>query len=289
MFLVCTIFHTTLAQDRDSVLQQIDNLKILYQKKDIQNAVRVSNQIHEILISNLPKTKADDKLQSTKLTPISEVLRDEAFGTTIWSLSIQHESKEYKAISHKDYSYALNNFLEYSPQSEYQQALRYKTEMKNSFKWFTVYCDNIAKFLPNSSKRPIPFRFADNNGKKCVILSDIASSSVYNTLRSTSTSRASTVLISCIIPKIRFFYQAFEQTDFEYFGFIIFYGSKDFSEKSDVLNLKAEMLALIIPKDKCLQFIDGLITESEFIGNCDVYLTDRDMMFDYKKIKPQIE
>ena len=291
VFCICFVFQAVSAQQQDYVMQRIDELKKVYQKKDIEKSVLLAKQIHDILSSKLPKPKSDTtaKTQSTWLTPLSEVLKDATFGTTIWSLAIQYQSEEYESINHKDFTKALDTFSEYLPQSEYQQALRYRMEMKDAFKWFTVYCDNIATFLPNTSGRPIPFRFADKDGKKCVIITDMASSSVYNTLRSTSTSRASTVLISCFIPKVRFLYQAFMHTDFEYFGFIIIYGSKDFSEKSDILNLKAEVLAFIAPRDKCQQFIDGLITESEFIGSCDVFLTDRDMMFDYKKVKPQVE
>lgn len=289
LVLICLGSQTALAQKQDSLLQRIDELKRLYQKKDIENSASLSKQIHEILISRLPIPKADTATQPTGLTPVSQVLKDATFGTTTWSLSIQYKSAGYEAITHEDFAKALDAFAEYSPQSECQQAQTHKTEMKEAFKWFTLYCDNIAAFLPNTSKRPVPFRFADKNGKKCVIMTDMASSSVYNTLRSTSSSRASKVLTSCFIPKVKYLYQAFESTDFAYFGFTIVYGSKDFSEKSDALNLKAEMLAFVAPRDKCKQFIEGSLTESEFVEGCDVFLTDRDMMFDYKKVKLKVE
>lgn len=284
--------QVSIAQKKDSILQKIDELKKLYQKKDFEKSAPLAREIQELLSGKVPKASKDTlrQFQPIGLPSLSRVLKDAAFGTTEWSLSIQYKSTDYPAITHDDFAKALYSFGAYSPPEEYQQALKLKTEMQEAFKWFTLYCDNIAAFLPNLSKRPIPFRFADKDGKKCVILTDLASSSVYNTLRSTSKGRASKVLTSCLIPKIRFLFEAFQKTDIDYLGMTIVYGSKDFaSEQSDALNLKAEMLAFVAPKDKCKQFAEGAITESEFVAVCDAYLCDRDMMFDYKKIKLEIE
>jgi len=227
--------------------------------------------------------------QSTILTPLDQVLKDASSGTAMWSLSVHYKDDEHPVITHKQFTEALDTFNEYSPPSEYHEALKYRTEMKGAFKLFGMYCDEIAIFLSNPGKRPIPFRFADKDGKKCVVLTDMASSTVYNTLRTTSKTRAAKVLTSCFIPNIRYLYRAFEKTDIAYFGLTIVYGSKDFSNKSDVRNLKPEMLAFIFPREKCKQFIEGSITESEFVDASGIYLTDRDMMFSFKKVKIQIE
>lgn len=117
------------------------------------------------------------------LPPLAEVLSDATLQTTTWHLSIQYEEKAHKSITHEAYNYALDTFQEYLPVEEYTQAKAIVSEMKDAFQWFTVYCDDIAKFLPNSSGKPIPFRFADKDCEKCVILSDLASSSIYNTLK----------------------------------------------------------------------------------------------------------
>jgi mannose/fructose-specific phosphotransferase system component IIA len=290
LFLLST--QVSMPQKKDSILQKIDELKKVYQKKDFDRCASLAREIQEFVSGKVSKASKDTLPQSksTGLPPLSRVLKDAAFGTTEWSLSIQFKSADYPAITHEDFMKALDSFRAYSPPEEYQQALKLKAEMQEAFKWFTMYCDNIAAFLPNSSKRPIPFRFADKDGKKCVILTDLASSSVYNTLRSTSMVRASKVLTSCLIPKVKFLFEAFEKADIDYLGMTIVYGSKDFaSEESDALNLKAEMLAFVAPKEKCKQFAEGAITESEFVAVCDAYLCDRDMMFDYKKIKLEIE
>lgn len=49
------------------------------------------------------------------------------------------------------------------------------------------------------------------------------------------------------------------------------------------------MFTFIFSRDKCKQFINGLITESEFVEESETFLTDRDMSFDVKKVKLQIE
>lgn len=240
----------------------------------------------------LPKPAKDTvvKHQSTGWPTTLQVIKDAAFGTTMWSLSIQHENSGHPALTHEQLNSALNTFNEYYPNSEYQAALLYRNEMKDAFKFFTIYCDNIAAFLPNPSKRPIPFRFADKDGKKCVILTDMASPTMYNTIRTTSRSRAAKVLTSCLIPNVSYLYEAFEKSDIAFLGLTIVFGSKDFSVKSDVMNLKPEMLAFVCPREKCKQFIEGIITESEFIDASDVYITDRDMSsLDFKKVKLQIE
>jgi hypothetical protein len=248
-----------------------------------------------LMMISFSKVLAQAKKTTTEnyIPALSLVLTDASFGTTTWSLSIQHQSSEYLPITHQQYTKALDSFAEYLYPGEYRQALKYRSEMKEAFKWFTLYCDNLAIFLPNASKRPIPFRFADKDGKKCVLLTDLASSTVYNTLRTTSNSRASKVLTACLIPKIKYFYEGFQKTDFAYFGLTIVYGSKDFSIKESsprsVVDLKAEMLAFITSKEKCRQFSQSIITESEFIDNSDVYLTDRDMTYDLKKVRLQIE
>lgn len=226
--------------------------------------------------------------QGKVLPPLITVLKDASFSTVIWELAIEFK-KDSNSISHEQYATALNTFGKYEPNGEHEYAQKYRDEMKDAFSQFSYYCENAGLFLSNSQNRPIPFRFAEKNGKKAVLLVDMASQSIYNTLRNSSTGRASKVLQSCLIPKIKSLCEAFKKTDMAYFGLSITYGSKDFSNDEEVLNLKPEVLTFVASREMCKRFSDGSITESEFVDGSDTYLTDRDMIFDFKKIKPNME
>lgn len=233
------------------------------------------------------KTKSSTSKKLNNLPELSSVIKESSWQTTEWALCIQYKSE--KPIAHEQMETVIDTFGVYSPPAEYQQALKYRNEMKDAFQWFTVYCDNIASFLPSSSNRKIPFRFAKKEDKICVLLSDMASSHIYNTLRLTSKGRASKILESCLLPKIKYLYDAFKKTNINYFGFIIYYGSQDFSEGSYTLTLEPEMLAFIASSSNCEKFINGSITESEFVIGGESYLTDRDMLSGFKKVKLDIE
>ncbi len=52
---------------------------------------------------------------------------------------------------------------------------------------------------------------------------------------------------------------------------------------------RAEFLGFFAPVNKIRQYVSGDITEDELIDNADVYISDRDMVVDIKKIKIALE
>jgi len=281
----------TVAQERDPILEKLEELREAYEDGNLEKAVSISIELKGLLEKKSPSQQevARKKQTNSQLDSPISILNKATLQKFKWSLSIAYRDHEYPPISHDSFMTAMNEFKQYEPMSEYRLAAKYRTELRNALEWFSYYCDNIGVFLDNIWHRPIPFRFAEKDGRKYVFLTDLASETVYNTLRSTSKSRAATVLTSCLLPKLSQVYDALKSTEFDYFAFTIIYGSKDFLDNSDALNLKAEMLGLVVQKDKCKDFINGEITESEFLQASDVYICDRNMYVDVKKVKLAID
>lgn len=277
---------------KDPIMIKMDQLKESYAKGDIASVASILVELQKHF-----ESKATQEIKSPaptgsalKLPPVIDILRSSSqMSRTIWSLSIEYESKDYPVQTHDDVMKALDALAPYEPKSEYQFSKKYKTQLKEALKWYTIYCNNIAKFLSNTGKRPIPIRFAAINDKAAVLIVDIASTTIFNTLRSTPKNRAAQVISSCILPNIKHLGEAFENTEISYCGINITYGSKDFSDKDSVSNLKPEVLTFIVPITKIRAFTSGTLTESEFVDYADIYLCDRDMISDIKKIKIQID
>jgi hypothetical protein len=91
---------------------------------------------------------------------------------------------------------------------EREEIWKLNPEMQALIKSLTSYCGETAKFLIQN-----PFRLAQRDGKKYVVLTSMASTTQYNTLTTTSYRRAAKVLTSCLMSKMKDFYTAFEKTD----------------------------------------------------------------------------
>ena len=135
----------------------------------------------------------------------------------------------------------------------------------------------------------LPVRFASFKDKTVLLISQIGVETVFNTLSLGTKERAARIISSNMIPELKRLYDTFKDTDLGYLGMVIAYGSKDFSEKSDVLNLKEEVVSLVVAKDTIQSFIQGEVTDNELVKNSSVFLSDRDMVFDVKKIEVELE
>jgi hypothetical protein len=86
------------------------------------------------------------------------------------------------------------------------------------------------------------------------------------------------------------FHSALKDSDISYYGMVVFFGSKDFSNDDDVLNLKPEMVSVIISTEQYKKYSEGTITDDDLINSADVYSTDRCFGYcDAKKIKIKLD
>jgi hypothetical protein len=134
----------------------------------------------------------------------------------------------------------------------------------------------------------VPIKISNYNvSSKLFLIKGIASTDIYNTLRLTSRQRASKIITSRIIPSLKSLKPILNK-EFDYVGMGVVFGSKDFSDKS-ALALKEDYVFFIAPKSKIIDFNNNKITEDELIQSADVYISDREMSFDVKKVKIALE
>jgi hypothetical protein len=234
--------------------------------------------------------------QPTPLQPLMSVLNVEAsFADLKWNLAIGYGEPENKPKLYEEFNEDFDDWLQRKPQvderkgqiAEYNLAFKYKENIKKVFENFGLIGSELGMFL--YSENEIPIRFAQIENELVFLVTRVGSNKVYNTLRSTSKNRAAKIISSNILPELKAFYDSFKNTDIKYYGMIVAYGGKDFLNKSTALNLKTEVVAFIVSSENCKKFSEGIITEDELVDLSDIYLKDRDMVTDIKKIKVALE
>jgi len=93
------------------------------------------------------------------------------------------------------------------------------------------------------------------------------------------------VITSCVLPSLLSFNISLKDTKIEYYGVIVYYGSKNFVVDTNVNNLLPEALCFIVSKENCLRFLNLEITESELLNRSYIFISDRDMPIGFKKIE----
>ena len=230
------------------------------------------------------------------LSPLMTVLRTEfLFLNFNWELGIAYSENSNRPKLNEEVLEDFEEWLQRKPRkevieriTEYNLALKYKENIKEIFSDLSLIGNKTGMFLYDDTVE-IPIRFAQKENKIVFIVTRVGSDNVFNTLRTTSKTRAAEIISSMILPEMRSFYDSFKGTDIKYYGMIIAYGSKNFLEESKVLDLKPEIVALIVSAENCKKFTEGLITEDEMIELSDIYLKDRDMLTGIKKTKITLE
>lgn len=171
--------------------------------------------------------------------------------------------------------------------SRYNLTLKYTDNIKKIFDELGLIGNETGKFLHD--KNDIPIYFAEMKNNIVFFVTSVGSDKIFNTLRTSSKNRAAKIIQSMILPVMKSFQDSFKGSNIKYYGIIIGYGSKDFSDESDALNLRPEVLAFIVSSENCRKFSEGIITDDQLIDSSDIYLSDRDMRHQIKKIKVTLE
>jgi hypothetical protein len=230
------------------------------------------------------------------LVPLISVLNVGTFVETLWSLGVGLDQPEYKPKSNEEVLKDFNQWLLSKPKverwkgeiAEYNFALKYKENIKKIIDHLSFIGSERGMFLYN--KMEIPVRFAQAETGMVFLVTGVGSSTVFNTLRTTPKSRAAKIISTKILPEMETFYDFFKDTDIKYCGMAVVYGSEDFSDESiSRVSLKAEVVTLVVSSENCKKFVDGIMTEDQLIDLSDIYLKDRDMGFNVKKIKVTLE
>ncbi|MDP8242314.1 MAG: hypothetical protein RAP70_03890 [Candidatus Celaenobacter antarcticus] len=247
---------------------------------DIEDTLSVSDSVEE---------KASDRIA------LIDALKVESLSKIWWELSIGYESKDSPLKNKNDLSNDLDLWLQNKPDGEshienvkeYDLVLQYQNELKNLLKKFGFIGGSKSYFIYLDNQ--IPVRFITFNGKQLLIITNIATVNIYNTLSTNAKSRAALVITSCVLPSLLSFNISLKDTKIEYYGVIVYYGSKNFVVDTNVNNLLPEALCFIVSKENCLRFLNLEITESELLNRSYIFISDRDMPIGFKKIELDVE
>ena len=198
-----------------------------------------------------------------------------SFSKTIWELGIQFNKSEHVATS---------------------------TQLAETLKDKDIpHKDTLARFFSNShyfggstilylvSEVSFPLEVYKYSNRKALGINSLASDTVFNTLRSNEYQRASKMITQIIFPYIKELHENLKGSSFEYFIIGLCYGSKNFMEKSDALNLKSEMLITIFSLKDISLFGEGQITDQDLIDRSVIYLSGRDDIATSRRIKINLQ
>ena len=208
---------------------------------------------------------------------------------TTWSLGVNYKKENYIPIKSEEVKIFIDSFIVAPKSNECDKFYikKYKKEIDTLFTNMKFLGDSYCTFLSVKNVE-VPIKISNYNvSSKLFLIKGIASTDIYNTLRLTSRQRASKIITSRIIPSLKSLKPILNK-EFDYVGMGVVFGSKDFSDKS-ALALKEDYVFFIAPKSKIIDFNNNKITEDELIQSADVYISDREMSFDVKKVKITLE
>ena len=208
---------------------------------------------------------------------------------TTWSLGVNYKKENYIPIKSEEVKILIDSFIVAPKSNECDKFYikKYKKEIDTLFTNMKFLGDSYCTFL-GVKNIEVPIKISNYNvTSKLFLIKGIASTDIYNTLRLTSRQRASKIITSRIIPSLKSLKPILNK-EFDYIGLGVVFGSKDFSDKS-TLALKQDYVFFIAPKSKIIDFNNNKITEDELIQSADVYISDREMSYDVKKVKITLE
>ena len=208
---------------------------------------------------------------------------------TTWSLGVNYKKENYVPIKSEEVKIFIDSFIVASKSNVCDKFYikKYKKEIDSLLTNMKFLGDSYCTFLGVKNVE-VPIKISNYNvTSKLFLIKGIASTDIYNTLRLTSRQRASKIITSRIIPSLKSLKPILNK-EFDYVGLGVVFGSKDFSDKSSLAQ-KEDYVFFIAPKSKIIDFNNNKITEDELIQFADVYISDREMSFDVKKVKIALE
>jgi hypothetical protein len=197
------------------------------------------------------------------------------FSKIIWDLGIKHEKIENVASSAQ-----LAETLK-------DKDIPHKDKIVHFLSESHYYGGSTILYLISDISFPIEVYKYSN--RRALGINSIASDTVFNTLKLNEYQRASKLITQIIFPYIKKLRENLKGSSFEYFIIGLCYGSKNFLEKSEVLNLKSEMLITIFSLKDISLFAEGQITDQDLIDKSVIYLSGRDDIATSRRIKINLQ
>ena len=235
------------------------------------------------------------KTFSSKLINVKDVFEITYFDRTTWDLYGKYNDNNYAPTKAEEITNDVNAYLLKVPTenkrqgqiTEFNLIKKYKNNIDSLFlKLKVLGSDQLGKFVYlKEISLPIHFSLYGDTALS-LIISGAFIGNVYNTLKLTSRQRATKVVTTYILPALKSFANSFHEKEIKYFGMTCVYGSKDFSDDHST---EAEFVGFIAPVNIIRQYASKDITEDDLINAADVFISDRDMNAEIKKIKITLE
>jgi hypothetical protein len=179
-----------------------------------------------------------------------------------------------------------NWFNNFNPNDKDQYKFdQYKAQydlLKKNYKGIKLIVLSASASEPNfvyCGLYPLLFGLTKNNST--LLFHSFVSTKIYNTLNLNSREIAKELLNEQIYPSLKKFEFYLTLTDIKYFGISVIYFAKNFANKRDY-DTKGGAIVLIAPIKKISDFINGKITDTDFLNLSDIYLIERDSSFPLK-------
>jgi hypothetical protein len=225
---------------------------------------------------------------TVRLDLVAKVIGDLWPTKNNWSLTVQYHKEGYPPKGADVATADIDKIIDLRRKA--RAAKENRPDIIDEWDLIEKYREDIAGLLSVSGPllyTGLPVGFALKDNELTLILESLGSTNVYNTLRLDAKQRAAKEIQDTVLPAIKRF-AVVKSTDIKNFGVVVVYGSKDFSDESDVLNTKAEIVALVASSERCKKLAAAELTEEEFVDTADVYIIDRDTIKDVRKIKASI-
>lgn len=234
---------------------------------------------------------------SPELLDVKSIFGNANFHRTSWMLYAEHNDTKSAPISAENVIGDIDNYLSKAPTEnkrqgeirEFNLIKKYRNNIDLAFRRLNLFgSDQLGAFFYFKGIDP-PVHFGlYGDTSLSLIISGVFIGKVYNTLKLTSRQRAAKVVTTYIFPSLKAFTDNFQGEEIKYFGMTCVYGSKDFGDNS-VLATKAEFVGFIAPAKLIKKYVAADLAEDELINAADVYVCDRDMGPQIKKIKVILE
>ena len=185
------------------------------------------------------------------------------YSTVSWELGVVSDQVKYSLLSPSDVAEQMLKAKGADPSGLLAKHATSLSEFLASLRKIDV------EFL-NSDKPPVEIRGKD--GQPCLVITNVATTSALNTRRFTEKQRAAKSLELFVFPLLQELDEHLYAADIPYYCILFYYGSQDFAERTDIMSVDGEVLAIIVSRDDCHAFGTGRISQEKFLSSSELFI-----------------
>jgi len=232
--------------------------------------------------------KKDARTEPTKmtLTDIRTYMRAVQQNVTLYIQNYKDHSRE------NDVLYIINTTSKYIDSMQRSKETgdvllrKHYPAIRNFFLKVTNKTSVSASFLYADE----PFHFCTySDSTTALYIAALKGGITYSAKDMTEKKMASTAFEDCILPSLKALGE-FKEDAPRYFGFSIYYGSKDNKETTTGQQaIRAWCLTFVARFEDIRKYLDGYLTADDLVENAEVYLSGEEAPEDFRRIKITIE